>query len=63
MTDLDSYFLRLEWEHEDQQEEQEKPYYWFEPEQELTEQEEQELIYQEEMEYMAAEYLLHSQEL
>jgi hypothetical protein len=44
MTDLDSYFLRLEWEYEDQQEEQE-------------------LIYREEMEYMAAEYLLHSQEL
>jgi hypothetical protein len=63
MTDLDSYFLRLEWEYEDQQEEQEKPYYWFEPGQELTEQEEQELIYQEEMEYMASEYLLHSQEL
>jgi hypothetical protein len=60
MTDLDSYFLRLEWEYEDQQE---KPYYWFEPGQELTEQEEQELIYQEEMEYMASEYLLHSQEL
>ena len=44
MTDCDSYFLRLEWEYEDQQEEQER-------------------IYQEEMEYMATEYLLHSQEL
>ncbi len=26
MTDLDSYFLRLEWDYEDQQEEQERLY-------------------------------------
>jgi hypothetical protein len=41
MTDLDSFFLRLSWAYEDQQEElekqeelEDKPYYWYEPWQE-----------------------------